>query len=72
MILLDEGSNIIMQTLIPLVAGIGVGLLLKTPATALRLAMKGSDAPAVTAGLLLVRFIGTASGVVSGQLWLVK
>lgn len=66
MILLDERSNIIMQALIPLVAGIGVGLLLKTPATALRLAMKGSDAPAVTAGLLLVRFIGTASGVSIG------
>jgi hypothetical protein len=65
MILLDERSSMIMRTLIPLVAGLGVGLLLKTPATALSLAMRGCDAPAVTAGLLLVRFIGTASGVVS-------
>ncbi|KAJ1310185.1 hypothetical protein OPQ81_006929 [Rhizoctonia solani] len=66
MILLDERSGIIMQTLIPLVAGVGVGLLLKTPATALSLAMRGCDVPAVTAGLLLVRFIGTASGVSIG------
>ncbi|KAB5592625.1 MFS transporter [Ceratobasidium theobromae] len=66
MILLDERSNMVMQTLIPLVAGIGVGLLLKTPATALSAAMRGCDAPAVTAGLLLVRFIGTASGVSIG------
>ncbi|ELU44501.1 MFS_1 domain-containing protein [Rhizoctonia solani AG-1 IA] len=65
MILLDERSSMIMQTLIPLVAGVGVGFLLKTPATALSLAMRGCDVPAVTAGLLLVRFIGTASGVVS-------
>ncbi|QRW27182.1 major facilitator superfamily transporter [Rhizoctonia solani] len=66
MILLDERSSMIMQTLIPLVAGVGVGFLLKTPATALSLAMRGCDVPAVTAGLLLVRFIGTASGVSIG------
>ncbi|CAE6525356.1 unnamed protein product [Rhizoctonia solani] len=66
MIFLDERSGMIIQTLIPLVAGVGVGLLLKTPATALSLAMRGCDVPAVTAGLLLVRFIGTASGVSIG------
>ncbi|EUC67252.1 MFS transporter [Rhizoctonia solani AG-3 Rhs1AP] len=66
MIFLDERSGIMIQTLIPLVAGVGVGLLLKTPATALSLAMRGCDVPAVTAGLLLVRFIGTASGVSIG------
>ncbi|CAE6439841.1 unnamed protein product [Rhizoctonia solani] len=66
MIFLDERSGIMVQTLIPLVAGVGVGLLLKTPATALSLAMRGCDVPAVTAGLLLVRFIGTASGVSIG------
>ncbi|CCO26242.1 MFS drug transporter, putative [Rhizoctonia solani AG-1 IB] len=66
MIFLDERSGVIVQTLIPLVAGVGVGLLLKTPATALSLAMRGCDVPAVTAGLLLVRFIGTASGVSIG------
>ncbi|KAH7340469.1 major facilitator superfamily-domain-containing protein [Rhizoctonia solani] len=66
MIFLNEQSSIIIQTLIPLVAGMGVGLLLKTPATALSLAMRGCDVPSVTAGLLLVRFIGTASGVSIG------
>jgi hypothetical protein len=64
MTLLNENSNIYMQTLIPLVPGFGVGLLLKTPATALASAMQGYDAPAVTGGLFLVRFIGAASGVV--------
>lgn len=70
MMLLDEKSSILMQTLVPLVAGLGVGLLLKTPATALSFAMKGSDAPAVTGGLFLVRFIGATSGVVSKTLFI--
>ncbi|KAG9104627.1 hypothetical protein FRC06_000773 [Ceratobasidium sp. 370] len=66
MTLLNESSNIVMQALIPLVAGFGVGLLLKTPATALASAMQGYGTPAVTGGLFLVRFIGASSGVSVG------
>ncbi|KAG8774201.1 hypothetical protein FRC12_002107 [Ceratobasidium sp. 428] len=66
MTLLDERSNLAMQALIPLVAGFGVGLLLKTPATALASAMQGYGTPAVTGGLFLVRFIGASSGVSVG------
>ncbi|KAG9127981.1 hypothetical protein FRC07_006575 [Ceratobasidium sp. 392] len=66
MTLLNENSNLAMQALIPLVAGFGVGLLLKTPATALASAMQGYSTPAVTGGLFLVRFIGASSGVSVG------
>ncbi|QRV86340.1 major facilitator superfamily transporter [Ceratobasidium sp. AG-Ba] len=66
MTLLNENSSLVMQALIPFVAGFGVGLLLKTPVTALSSAMKGYGTPAVTGGLFLVRFIGASSGVSVG------
>jgi hypothetical protein len=65
MILLDESSTLALQIVIPLIAGIGIGMLFHTPFGILTELMPPEDLASVTGAFFLVRFIGATTGLVS-------
>jgi hypothetical protein len=65
MITLDERSTRLTQEVLPLIAGLGLGLLFKTPHTALEAAMRDKDRAGSVGNFFLVRFIGSTTGLVS-------
>jgi hypothetical protein len=65
MITLSERSNLAMQELIPLVAGLGMGLLFRSPFVAVEAAMYDQHRASCTGNFFLVRFIGACTGLVN-------
>lgn len=65
MILLDQSSCKFMTVSIPLIAGLGMGLLFRSPFAAMEKALPEKDRAPMTACFFLVRFIGTSVGLVS-------
>lgn len=65
LIILDERSSLALQVVIPLIAGIGVGMLFHTPFGILTELMPPEDLAGVTGAFFLVRFIGATTGLVS-------
>src|SRR5271154_485287 len=65
MIMLDEHSCRFMQLVIPLIAGLGMGLLFRSPFVAMEKAFPDKDRASMTGCFFFVRFIGTSVGLVS-------
>ncbi|KAG8997771.1 hypothetical protein FRB90_012434 [Tulasnella sp. 427] len=63
MILLDQTSCKFMTVSIPLIAGLGMGLLFRSPFAAMEKALPEKDRAPMTACFFLVRFIGTSVGL---------
>ncbi|KAG8953308.1 hypothetical protein FRC04_002718 [Tulasnella sp. 424] len=63
MILLDQSSCKFMTVSIPLIAGLGMGLLFRSPFAAMEKALPEKDRAPMTACFFLVRFIGTSVGL---------
>ncbi|KAG8929878.1 hypothetical protein FRC01_003657 [Tulasnella sp. 417] len=63
MILLDQSSCKFMTVSIPLIAGLGMGLLFRSPFAAMENALPEKDRAPMTACFFLVRFIGTSVGL---------
>ncbi|KAG9042972.1 hypothetical protein FS837_010187 [Tulasnella sp. UAMH 9824] len=63
MILLNETSCKFMTVSIPLIAGLGMGLLFRSPFAAMENALPEKDRAPMTACFFLVRFIGTSVGL---------
>lgn len=64
MITLNERSNIWLQELYPLLAGIGIGMLFHTPFQVVTNLLPKRDLASATGAFFLVRFIGTTTGLV--------
>jgi len=64
MITLNERSNIWIQELYPLLAGIGIGMLFHTPFQVVTNLLPKRDLASATGAFFLVRFIGTTTGLV--------
>ncbi|KZT40107.1 MFS general substrate transporter [Sistotremastrum suecicum HHB10207 ss-3] len=67
MILLDQNSGSALQELVPLVAGIGIGMLFHTPFGILTSSMPEEELASTTGAFFLVRFIGTTTGLSVAQ-----
>lgn len=65
MIMLNEKSTRFLQLFLPLIAGLGMGLLFKSPFNALEKTVQPRDRAAMTGCFFYVRFIGTSVGLVS-------
>lgn len=63
--MLNETSCKFMELSIPLIAGLGMGLLFRSPFAAMEKAVPEKDRAPMTACFFLVRFIGTSVGLVS-------
>lgn len=68
MIILDQHTSTVLQELIPLIAGIGVGLLFHTPFGILTDTMPAEEIASITGAFFLVRFIGSTAGLVRALL----
>jgi len=64
MILMKHTTSRVLQEIYPLIAGLGMGLLFRSPFTALEAAMPSGDRAGSTGNFFLVRFIGTCTGLV--------
>lgn len=69
MILLDQKSGWALQEFMPLIAGIGLGMLFHTPYGILTSSMPEEELASTTGAFFLVRFIGTTTGLVSCMAW---
>ena len=65
MIRLDEQSSSSIKLLLPLVAGIGLGLLLHAPYQVFTRALQSKDMAIGTSAFFLMRFTGATIGLVS-------
>ena len=65
--LLDEFTSFSLQLIIPLIAGLGIGLLFHTPFGILTELMPSEDLAGVTGAFFLIRFIGATTGLVSSS-----
>jgi hypothetical protein len=65
MITLDERSNSSIKLLFPLVAGMGLGLLLHAPYQVFTRALQSKDMAVGTSAFFLLRFTGATIGLVS-------
>ena len=65
MIILDEGTALAFQLIVPLISGTGIGMLFHTPFGILTELMPPEDLAGVTGAFFLVRFIGATTGLVS-------
>ncbi|KAG9011024.1 hypothetical protein FRB94_008997 [Tulasnella sp. JGI-2019a] len=63
MAILNERSNRALQLALPLIAGLGMGLLFKSPFNALEKTIEPKDRAAMTGCFFYVRFIGTSVGL---------
>jgi hypothetical protein len=63
--LLHERSPVSLQTTIPLVAGIGIGMLFHAPYQVFTKALKPQEIAGGTSAFFLVRFTGATVGLVS-------
>ena len=61
--LLDENTRIVIQSFLPLVAGLGVGMLFHAPYQALMSALPPKELAAGTGAFFLVRFTGATVGL---------
>ena len=64
MISLDELSNSYMKTLFPLIAGIGLGVLIYAPYQVFTRAFRLKDMAVGTSAFFLLRFMGAVVGLV--------
>jgi len=68
--LLDENSLVVIQSFLPLVAGLGVGMLFHAPYQALTSALPPKELAAGTGAFFLVRFTGATVGLsVAGAIY---
>lgn len=65
MISMNERSSQVIQEIYPLIAGLGMGLLFRSPFVAVEAAMHDQDRAGSTGNFFLVRFIGSCTGLVS-------
>ena len=65
MITMDERSSSTVKLLFPLVAGIGLGLLLHAPYQVFTRALQSKDMAVGTSAFFLMRFTGATIGLVS-------
>ncbi|KAG8964259.1 hypothetical protein FRC03_002026 [Tulasnella sp. 419] len=63
MIMMDHHSGLPIQIIFPLIAGLGMGLLFRSPFTALETSAPKEVRAGLTATFFLVRFIGTCTGL---------
>jgi len=63
MISMNEHSKQLVQELFPLIAGLGMGLLFRSPFVAVEAAMYDQDRAGSTGNFFLVRFIGSCTGL---------
>lgn len=64
MISMNERSSQVIQEIYPLIAGLGMGLLFRSPFVAVEAAMHDQDRAGSTGNFFLVRFIGSCTGLV--------
>jgi len=63
LLLLDQNTRIITQSFLPIVAGLGVGMLFHAPYQALTNALSPKELAAGTGAFFLVRFTGATVGL---------
>ena len=67
--MLDARSNSSIKVLFPLVAGVGLGLLLHAPYQVFARALQSKDMAIGTSAFFLIRFTGATIGLVSIPFW---
>lgn len=68
MILLDEQSPKVLQIVLPLISGLGLGLLLHAPYQVFTRVLQSREIASGTSAFFLVRFTGATVGLVSSTI----
>ena len=67
--LLHHGLSVVAQSLIPLIAGIGLGALFHAPYQVFACSLPSQDLAAATSAFFLVRFTGATVGLVRSRIF---